>query len=69
MTDHGLTPLNDDEQYWYNTETGEVDYGMIAPGPDRLGPFRTREEAERAPEVVKERAKAWRAEDEEEDKW
>jgi hypothetical protein len=30
---------------------------------DRDGPFATREEAERAPEIARERAAAWAAED------
>lgn len=68
MTEPELTPINEDEEYWYNRKTKSVDVGMLAPGPDRIGPFRTREEAERALEIVQERANAWADEDAEEDR-
>ena len=46
-------------QYWYNNKTGEVEEGPQSLGVDRDGPFETREEAARAPEIFAERAKAW----------
>lgn len=46
--------------WWYNHRTGEVEEGPQSLGSDRDGPFETREDAERAPEIVAERAKAWR---------
>lgn len=52
------------ETYWYNTRTGQVEEGPQSLSIDRLGPFTTREEAERAPEIVEERAKKIREEDE-----
>lgn len=52
------------ETYWYNTRTGEVEEGPQSLSIDRIGPFPTRAEAERAPEVVAERAKKWAEEDE-----
>ena len=56
-----------EETYWYNTRTGEVEDGPQSLSIDRLGPFATRAEAERAPEVVAERARKWAEEDEAED--
>ncbi|WP_449277386.1 methionine aminopeptidase [Leucobacter sp. GX24907] len=59
----------DDPQdtYWYNTRTGEVEAGPQSLSIDRLGPFESREEAARAPEVVAERARKIREEDDAED--
>ena len=37
-----------DHQFWYNMRTGEVEQGFVSPAPDRVGPFQTRAEAERA---------------------
>ncbi len=51
------------ETYWYNTRTGEVEDGPQSLSIDRLGPFETREEAARAPEIVAERARHIREED------
>ncbi|MGJ0204438.1 methionine aminopeptidase [Leucobacter sp. gxy201] len=51
------------ETYWYNSRTGEVEEGPQSLSLDRLGPFATREEAERADEIVAERARQWAEED------
>jgi hypothetical protein len=50
-------------QWWYNDRTGEVEEGPQSLGIERIGPFDTREEALRAPEIVAERSRAWAAED------
>lgn len=55
------------ETYWYNTRTGQVEDGPQSLSGDRIGPFSTREEASRAPEVVEERARKWAEEDARED--
>ena len=60
---------NDSEKYWYNLKTGAVEKGFESPAPDRAGPFDTPEEAARAPEVIRERARAWAAEEAREDSW
>ncbi|MCW2287860.1 methionine aminopeptidase [Leucobacter luti] len=52
------------ETYWFNTRTGEVEAGPQSLSIDRVGPFTTREEAEHANEIIAERARAWRDEDE-----
>lgn len=69
MSEHDLIDTTGDDQYWYNTDTGEVEHGRISPAPERLGPFATAAEAARAPEVLTERARAWAAEDAREDDW
>lgn len=50
-------------EWYYNHKTGEVEEGAQSPGPDRDGPYASREEAARAPEIARERARAWAAED------
>lgn len=56
-------------EYWYNLETGVVEEGMVSPGYDRAGPFATREEAARAPEIIKQRSQRWAAEEAAADDW
>lgn len=58
-----------DAKYWYNSETGQVEFGMISPSVDRVGPFDTEAEAARAPEVLKERSRAWAEEEAAEQRW
>lgn len=53
-------------QYWFNTHTGQVEVGKQSIALYRLGPFASREEAERAPQIIADRAAAWRAEEERE---
>lgn len=60
---------NGDEKYWYNLETGQVEFGMISPSFDRVGPFDTEAEAARAPETLEERSRAWADEESAEDGW
>lgn len=55
------------ESYWFNTRTGEVEEGPQSLALHRLGPFETREEAERGPEIVAERARRWAEEDAQEE--
>ncbi|WP_460795579.1 SPOR domain-containing protein [Microbacterium sp. GXF0217] len=60
---------DNDHKYWYNSVTGEVEFGMISPSTDRIGPFDTAEEAADATEVVKRRAAAWAEEEAAENGW
>lgn len=53
--------------WWYNHKTGIVEEGPQSLGGDRDGPFATREEAERAPEIAADRARQWRADEDDED--
>lgn len=55
-------------QYWFNTQTKSVEVGKQSLAVYRLGPFLTKQEAERAPQIIAERAAAWRAEDEQAEK-
>jgi hypothetical protein len=57
----------DSEKYWYNLTTGEVERGFVSPHVDRAGPFDTAEEAARAPEIIRERSRAWAEEERRDD--
>jgi len=57
----------DSEKYWYNLTTREVEKGFASPAIDRAGPFETAEEASRAPEILRERSRAWAEEEARED--
>lgn len=50
-------------EWWYNNKTGQVEEGPQSLGSDRDGPFATREDAARAPQIIAERARTWAAED------
>jgi hypothetical protein len=50
-------------QWWYNNKTGQVEEGPQSIGSDRDGPYATREDAERAPEIAQERSRKWAEED------
>jgi len=59
MTDRTERP----DEWWFNERTGEVEHGPWSLGTDRLGPFPSREKAERAHEAIAERARHWAEED------
>ncbi len=50
-------------EWWYNNKTGEVEESPKSPGPDRDGPYASREDAARAPEIARERARRWAEEE------
>lgn len=56
-------------EYWYNSRTGGVEEGPKSLAAYRIGPFESRKDAERAPEIVAERARAWADEEAAEDDW
>jgi hypothetical protein len=54
--------------WWFNNKTKEVEEGPQSPGADRDGPFATREDAARAPQILADRARRWAEEDAAEDR-
>lgn len=60
---------SDDEKYWYNFTTGQVERGFESPAVDRAGPFDSAEAAAGAPELLRERSRAWAEEDSRDDSW
>jgi len=53
----------EDTQYWFNPRTGEVEEGRLSAWGDRMGPYPTREAAERALDTAQDRSAAWDDED------
>ncbi len=56
--------MTESKQWWFNHQTGEVEHGPQSLGMHRDGPFESEAEAARAPEIARERAAAWAAEEE-----
>lgn len=52
-------PLDPEKAFYYNTQTGEVEEGFASDWTQRMGPYRTREEAANALENAAQRNKAW----------
>ncbi|WP_298228373.1 SPOR domain-containing protein [Gryllotalpicola sp.] len=52
-----------EHKYWYNLATGEVEQGFVSPASDRVGPFDTRAEAEKALEVLRANSAKWAEEE------
>ncbi|HAM27754.1 MAG TPA: methionine aminopeptidase [Microbacteriaceae bacterium] len=50
-------------EWYYNIRTGEVEEGRQSLASELDGPFATREDAARAPEIIAERARKWAEED------
>ncbi|QGQ19083.1 SPOR domain-containing protein [Cellulomonas sp. JZ18] len=49
--------------YWYNIRTGQVEEGRRSDWSQRMGPYKTREEAEQALDRARRRTEAWDAQD------
>lgn len=58
-----------ERKYWYNTDSGQVEHGLVSPSVDRVGPFDTAEEAANAMQTLRERSEAWAAEEAVDDDW
>jgi hypothetical protein len=50
-------------EWFYNIRTGEVEEGRQSLASDLDGPFESREDAARAPEIIAERSRKWASED------
>ncbi|PLA13194.1 hypothetical protein [Corynebacterium riegelii] len=58
-----------DDKFYYNPETGEVTQGKVASWDKRMGPYDTREAAEHAIAIAKERTRLADAADQADDNW
>ena len=56
-----------EHMFWYNLKTGEVEQGYESPSVDRVGPFETHAEAERALEILRANSAKWAEEEAAED--
>ncbi len=52
------------EAWWFNTKTNSVEFGRLSHALDRIGPFSSESEAKDALKIIRERATAWRSEEE-----
>lgn len=52
-------------EYWFNTESGEVEVGRVSPWDKVMGPYPTYEAAAHALESAHERTEEWDEEDRE----
>lgn len=59
----------EDLKYYYNLETRQVEQGKVSSFDNRIGPYDTREEAEHALEIARERNRIADAYDEQDDRW
>ncbi|WP_369374398.1 SPOR domain-containing protein [Promicromonospora sp. Populi] len=55
--------MSNQEQYWYNTATREVEEGHRSSWTNLMGPYSTRAEAERALASAKARNESWEQDD------
>lgn len=51
--------MSTEEQYWYNTETGQVEQGRRSSWTHLMGPYGTRAEAEAALQSAQSRNESW----------
>lgn len=58
--------MTEGTQFYYNLTTGTVEEGQQSPGAELMGPYATREEAQRALQTAAERNASW---DEENAEW
>ena len=49
------------KQWYYNSRTHQVEHGMLSSYEYRMGPYKTRQEAEKALELAKKRNEEWEA--------
>ncbi len=59
--------VDNETEYWFNSKTNQVEVGKKSIAIYRIGPFKTRTEAEQALAILAARSKAWREEQEKED--
>ena len=55
--------MDTQEDWYYCLKHHTVERGQVCPAKDRLGPYATKEEAERALETVRRRNEEWDAQD------
>ncbi|NEG70158.1 hypothetical protein [Bifidobacterium choloepi] len=58
-----------DKEWYFNTVTGKVELGPQSPMAIRLGPYKTKEEAEKALDIAEERNKEWENQEREWKQW
>lgn len=59
--------MEQEEKYWFNTKTNQVEKGLKSSSLNRIGPFETESEAQNAKAIIRERSEAWTKQEKEED--
>jgi len=54
---------NNEDRWWYCLRHNRVEHNESCPGKDRLGPYKTEDEAAHALETVQKRNEEWDAAD------
>lgn len=57
--------LDPEHAFYFNTRTGEVEQGYASSWSDRMGPYATREEAQSALALARQRNQEWEQSDRE----
>jgi hypothetical protein len=52
-----------EKQWYFNTVAGKAEFGPLSPIDQRMGPYASKEDAERAWDIVKERNAKWERQD------
>lgn len=63
------TMMTDTNEWYYNTATGEVELGPLSPMQNRIGPYKTKEDAMEALEIAQENNKKWDDQDRQWHSW
>ena len=63
----GETAAEEPDEFWYNLRTKSVERGKQSAAIYRVGPFSTEDEAANAITLLKQRADAWREQENESD--
>jgi hypothetical protein len=56
--------MKEEKRYWFNSRTKQVEEGPKSLGLDRIGPFTSHQEAQRAESIILEKARKLREEEE-----
>jgi cell division septation protein DedD len=60
--------MNDSEtEYWFNTKTNQVEVGKQSFAVYRIGPFKSRSEAEQALQIIARKSAEWKEDHDRED--
>lgn len=59
--------MSEQQKYWFNLKSKQVEFGLKSSSLDRIGPFETEAEARNAEELVRSRSEAWAKQESDED--
>jgi hypothetical protein len=68
LRDSSYSQQGANAEFWFNLKTLKVEVGPQAAAAYRVGPFASEVDAKNALQLLRERSKSWRQEDEEDQK-